>query len=129
MLKAMISFRNYRWAARLTGFLGLVLIVSFMLGQGFVMLKDAQASFDLLLLLTLFSFSFLAYVIGWIIEIVGGVLLTLAGIVIAIFVSFSLVFSGLGYVLLLSLPFLIPGILFLLSWKHKIDRTRNVVTF
>jgi hypothetical protein len=129
MLKAMISFRNYRWAARLTGFLGLVLIMSFMLGKGFAMLKDAQASYDLLFLLTLFSFSFFAYVIGWIIELVGGVLLLLSGMAIAFYVYFSPVFGGLGYVLLISLPFIIPGILFMFSWKHKIERTRNVVTF
>lgn len=120
----MISFRNYRWLARLSGFLGFVTVISFMTGEGFEMIKDAKASYDLLFLLTLFSFSFFAYIIGWIIEIVGGALLTLAGIAIAFYVYFSTVFAGFGYVFLLSLPFLAPGIFFILSWRHKVLRTR-----
>lgn len=126
LLKAMINFRNYRWAARLTGFVGLVLIVSFMIGQGFEMIRIQKASYELLFLLTLFSLSFIAYIIGWVIEIVGGSLLTLTGIAIAVFVSFSDVFPGTGYVLLLALPFLIPGIFYLMSWRHKLLRMKQV---
>ncbi|MCF8367148.1 MAG: hypothetical protein K9H16_15265 [Bacteroidales bacterium] len=125
MLKAIINFKNYRWAARITGFIGLVLIISFMLGQGFEMIKSRHASYDLLFLLTVFSFSFFAYIIGWIIEIVGGSLLTLSGIAIAFFVSFSEAFSGIVYVLLLSLPILIPGIFYLMSWRHKVIRMQS----
>ncbi len=123
--QAMISFRNYRWAARLLGFMGIVLIASFMIGEGFAMIKEARASYDLLFLLTLFTFSFFAYVIGWIIEIVGGSLLLLSGIAIAFYLSFSEVFTGTGYVMLMSLPFIIPGILFLLSWRNKLLRMKN----
>ena len=123
--QAMISFRNYRWAARLLGFMGILLIASFMTGEGFAMIKEAKASYDLLFLLTLFTFSFFAYVIGWIIEIVGGSLLLLSGIAIAIYLSFSEVFTGIGYVLLMSLPFIIPGILFLMSWRNKLLRMKN----
>jgi hypothetical protein len=120
--KTMAYFRNYRWAARLTGFLGLVLIISFMFGQGFAMLRTAQASFELLLLLTLISLSLVGYFVGWLIEIAGGVLLTLAGLIIALFTAFSPVFGTAQYVLLLSLPLLIPGIFYLLSWYNKIRR-------
>lgn len=122
--RAMISFRNYRWAARLLGFVGIVLIVSFMIGDGFAMIREAKASYDLLFLLTLFTFSFFAYVVGWIIEIVGGALLTLAGLSIAFYISFSQVFTGTGYIFLLSAPFILPGILFLLSWRNKVIRMR-----
>jgi len=125
MLKAMINFKNYRWAARITGFIGMILIISFMVGQGFEMIKTNNANYELLFLLTLFSFSCVAYIIGWIIEIVGGTLLTLSGIAIAIFISFSTVFTGLGYILLLSLPFFIPGIFYLMSWRHKILRMKS----
>ncbi len=124
MLRTMINFRNYRWAARLSGFLGLVLIVSFMVGEGYGVIKNANTSYDLMFLLALFGFSFLAYVIGWVIEIVGGVLLSLAGILIAFYVSFSEAFSGFYFVLLLSLPFLIPGLFFIFSWKNKLMRTK-----
>ena len=125
MLRQMINFRNYRWAARLTGFVGLVLVVSFMLGEGFAMIKNAHASYDLLFLLTLFVFSFLAYIVSWVIEIVGGVLLSFAGIVIGFYVGFSPVFLSWHYIPLLSLPFLLPGLFFLMSWRHKVLRTRK----
>ena len=120
--KALAYFRNYRWAARLIGFLGLVLIISFMFGQGFAMLREAQASFELLLLLTLITLSLIGYIVGWLIEIAGGVLLTLAGLIIGFFVYFSPVFGTMQYALLLSLPLLIPGIFYLLSWYNKIRR-------
>jgi hypothetical protein len=118
----MAYFRNNRWAARLIGFLGLVLIISFMFGQGFAMLREAQASFDLLLLLSIFSLSAIGYIIGWLIEIAGGVSLTLAGLIIGFFVYFSPVFGTMYYAILLSLPLLIPGIFYLLSWYNKIRR-------
>lgn len=121
----MISFRNYRWAARLSGFLGIVLIVSFMVGQGFYMIREAKASYDLLFLLTLFTFSVIAYVIGWIIEIIGGALLLLSGIAIAFYIAFSQVFGDIGYLSLLSLPLIIPGIFFLLSWRNKLLRMKK----
>ncbi|NCA86360.1 MAG: hypothetical protein EOM83_12420 [Clostridia bacterium] len=120
--KTMAYFRNYRWAARLIGFLGLVLIISFMFGQGFAMLREAHASFELLLLLTLLSLSLVGYIVGWLIEIAGGVLLTLAGLIIGIFTFFSPVFGTNYYAMLLSLPLLIPGIFYLLSWYNKIRR-------
>jgi hypothetical protein len=120
--KTMAYFRNYRWAARLIGFLGLVLIVSFMFGHGFAMLREAHASFELLLLLTLFTLSTIGYTIGWLIEIAGGILLALAGIITGFFVFFSPVFGTTCYTMLLSLPLLLPGIFYLLSWYNKIRR-------
>jgi hypothetical protein len=124
LLRAMINFKNYRWAARLTGFVGMVLIVSFMIGEGFPMLKNAHASYDLLFLLTLFVFSFIAYVVGWVIEIVGGAMLSLAGIALGFYIAFSHVFQSWHYIPLVSLPFLLPGLFFLMSWRHKILRTK-----
>ncbi len=120
--KTLAYFRNYRWAARLSGFLGLVLIISFLFGQGFAILRDAHASFELLLVLTLLSLSIFGYIAGWLIEIAGGVLLTLVGLIIGLFTAFSPVFGTIHYALLLSLPLLIPGILYLLSWYNKIRR-------
>ncbi len=99
-----------------------------MIGEGFPMIKAAKASYDLLFLLTLFTFSFFAYAVGWIIEIVGGALLTLAGFAIAFYVSFSQVFNGAGYIFLLAVPLIFPGILFLLSWRNKIIRMRTAST-
>jgi hypothetical protein len=122
---AMINFRNYRWAARLLGFVGIVLIISFMVGEGFAMIREAKASYDLLFLLTLFTFAIIAYIVGWMIEIVGGALLTLSGLAIGFYTAVSTVFGQVSYVLLLSLPFFLPGIFYLLSWRNKVLRMNS----
>lgn len=123
------DFRTFRWAARLLGFVGVILIISFMVGEGFPMIKAAKSSYDLLFLLTLFTFSTFAYIVGWIIEVVGGSLLTLAGLAIAFYISVSEVFSEAAYVFLLAVPFLLPGILFLLSWRYEMIRMRKVTQY
>lgn len=122
---SMPDFRNFRWGARLLGFVGVLLIISFMIGEGFPMIKAAKSSYDLLFLLTLFTFSIFAYIVGWIIEVVGGSLLTLAGLAIAFYTSVSDVFSDAGYIFLLAAPFILPGILFLLSWRYEAIRLQK----
>ncbi len=58
------KFRVFRWIGRLTGFLGLVFFVSFLLGQGLQTIKNSNSNFDLLFILTLFSFALMANIIG-----------------------------------------------------------------
>jgi uncharacterized protein YhhL (DUF1145 family) len=124
MLKAMINFRNYRWTARISGFIGMALIVSFLAGEGMEMIKNSNASKDMLFLLILFSLSFLAYITGWLVEIAGGLMLILSGIVMVIYLGTTVIFSSLEHQLILTLPFFITGIFFLLSWRHKILRMK-----
>jgi len=90
-----------------------------MLGEGFEAFKSSQASFDILFVLTIFSFALSAYVVGWFIEIVGGPLMILSSISLGFYIFYSEVFSGLGYTLLFSLPFLIPGIFYIFAWDVK----------
>jgi len=115
----MDTYRSFRWYGRLLGFLGMVFFISFLLGDGFEAYKNAQASFDVLFVLTITSFAFFAYIVGWLIEIVGGGLLVLSGLAMGLYIGFSDVFTGFGNAMLFSLPFIVPGIFFIIAWDIK----------
>jgi len=121
------KYRNFRWFGRLSGFLGLVFFVSFFLGRGLEVIKSSNSNFDLLFILTLFSFALVANIIGWLIEIVGGFLLLLSGLALGIIIFFSDVFGTFLYTMTFALPFLIPGVLFLIAWKIKYKAKLNGV--
>jgi len=121
------KYRNFRWFGRLSGFLGLVFFVSFFLGRGLEVIKSSNSNFDLLFILTLFSFALVANIIGWLIEIVGGFLLLLSGLALGIIIFFSDVFGTFLYTIAFALPFLIPGVLFLIAWKIKYKEKSNGV--
>jgi predicted phage tail protein len=125
MLKAMINFRNYRWAARLSGFLAYVLIISFMAGQGFEILKTSASDKAINIVFLLLSISLFAYLAGWVIEILGGILLLLTGILLGFYLSLNQLFSDPVHFFILSVSLMIPGILFMLSWRHKLLRIRK----
>ncbi len=121
------KYRNFRWFGRLSGFLGLVFFVSFFLGRGLEVIKSSNSNFDLLFILTLFSFALVSNIIGWLIEIVGGFLLLLSGLALGIIIFFSDVFGTFLYTMAFALPFLIPGVLFLIAWKIKYKEKSNGV--
>lgn len=127
MVWTMQKYRNYRWAGRLTGFLGLVFFISFLVGEGLPLLKDAKASFDLLLILTMLSLSLVVYVAGWFIEIVAGILFSLIGIIFTAYISYSTVFQDTKYIFIFSIPFIIPGLLLIWAWIIKVKRKKNPV--
>jgi len=125
MLKAMINFRNYRWAARLSGFLSFVLILSFMIGQGFDALQQTSTDKAGVVILSLLALSFLAYLSGWIIEIAGGILMLVNGLIMAFYLSQIELFNHPAYFFILSVSLIIPGIFFTLSWRHKLLRIKK----
>jgi hypothetical protein len=123
----MDKYRSFRWYGRILGFLGMVFFISFLLGEGFEIYKNARASFDVLFVLTSLSFALFAYIVGWFIEIVGGGLLLLSGLSLGIYVGFSEVFSGFGNAMLFSLPFIIPGIFFIIAWGIKQNAKKRLI--
>jgi hypothetical protein len=127
MAWTMQGYRSYRWAGRLTGFLGLVFFISFLIGEGLVMIKDAKAAYDLLLILTMVSLSFVAYIIGWFIEIVAGILLSLIGIILGAYILYSTVFHGISYIFIFTIPFIVPGLLLIYAWIIKVKRKQNQI--
>jgi len=122
----MERYRIYRWAGRLSGFLGLVFFVSFFIGRTLDVIKTSNSNYDLLFLLTLFSFALVANIIGWFVEIVGGTLLLLCGIALGITVAFSDVLNTLTFTFALSMPFLLPGTFLILSWNSKYKLTKRM---
>jgi hypothetical protein len=125
MAWTMQNYRRFRWAGRLTGFLGLVFFISFFIGQGLPVLKVAKSSYDLLFILTLISLSLVTYFIGWFIEIVSGVLLTFIGIILGTYIAYSSVFHEIDFFLIFTLPFIIPGLLLIYAWIIKVKRKKN----
>jgi hypothetical protein len=121
----MDQYRSFRWHGRLAGFLGIVFFLSFMFADGFQTLKNAPGTFDLTYVITVSVFALAAYVVGWQLENIGGLLLILAGVFLAYYVGFSKVFGGWGDMLLFSLPFLIPGIFYLIAWNIKRKAKKN----
>lgn len=115
----MDKYRSFRWYGRLTGFLGVVFFVSFMLSEGFEAFKNTHAPNDVLIVITVVSFSLVAYIAGWYIEIIGGLLLILSGLSLGFYIAYSEVYSGFDNALLFSLPFLIPGVFYLIAWDIK----------
>lgn len=127
MAWTMQEYRRYRWAGRLTGFLGLVFFISFLIGDGLFIVKNAKATFDLLFILTMVSLSLVAYIIGWFIEIVAGILLSMIGIIFGAFVLYSTVFQGNSYLFIFTFPFIVPGFLLIYAWIIKVKRKQNPI--
>jgi hypothetical protein len=123
----MDKYRSFRWYGRLLGFLGMIFFISFLLGDGFDAYKNAHASFDIFFVLTIMSFSFFAYVVAWFIEIVGGSLLILSGLAMGLYTGFSEVFTSFDNGLLFSLPFIIPGIFFIIAWVIKQKAKKRLI--
>ncbi len=121
-LLMMIKYRQYRWAARLSGILGMVFFISYFTSQGLAGFGQPTATTDLTFILLLFSLCLIAYVLSWFIEIVGGTLLTLAAILLPLYVYYNEGISAFTSLVFYGLPFLIPGILFIIAWRIKLIR-------
>lgn len=119
----MIKYRQYRWAARLTGILGMVFFVSWFTAEGmdaFTITNEDTAGFTFVLILVVLCL--IAYVLSWFAEIVGGTLLTTAAILLPLYVIFNQGTSVFEAVAFYGLPFFIPGLLFMIAWRIKVIR-------
>jgi len=121
-LLMMIKYRQYRWAARLSGILGMVFFVSYFTSRGLADFNQSTANADLTFVFILFCLCLIAYVLSWFIEIVGGTLLTLAAILLPLYVYYNEGISAYNSLFFYGLPFLIPGILFIIAWRIKVIR-------
>lgn len=119
----MIKYRQYRWAARLAGILGMVFFVSWFTAKDMADIMAASgdtAGFTFVLILVVLCL--VAYVLSWYAEIVGGTLLTTAAILLPLNVIFNQDTSVLDAVVCYGLPFFIPGLLFMIAWRIKVIR-------
>jgi len=118
----MIKYRQYRWAARLLGILGLVFFMSNFTAEGIEDFTMQSRTRDLTIVLVLCSLCFVSYIVSWSAEIVGGMLLTLSAILLPSFVYFFEDIPGFTSIIYYGIPFLIPGILFIVAWRIKVIR-------
>lgn len=116
----MIKYRQYRWAARLTGILGMVFFISYFTAGG--LLEFDREGGELTFVIILSSLCLIAYVLSWFVEIVGGTLLTISALLLPFYVHFSEGISACSSAIYYGLPFLIPGILFIIAWRIKVIR-------
>lgn len=118
----MIKYRQYRWAARLIGVLGMVFFISYFTAEGMADFTMQSKTRDLTIVTILCSLCFISYIVSWSAEIVGGLLLTLSAIMLPSFVYFAEGIPGFTAIVYYGLPFLIPGILFIIAWQIKVIR-------
>ncbi len=118
----MIKYRQYRWAARLTGIIGMVFFVSYFTAEGHQQLAKSDESAALVFVLILFTLCLVSYILSWFAEIVGGTLLTTAALLLPLYVFYCGQVEPVTAISYYALPFLIPGILFMIAWRIKVIR-------
>ncbi|HNV50532.1 MAG: hypothetical protein WBH71_05940 [Bacteroidales bacterium] len=118
----MIKYRQFRWSARLTGILGMVFFISYFTAEGINSFGLSLHSKDLQVVILFFFLCLIAYVLSWSVEIIGGILLTLTAIFLPYYVYLKTNISHLNSCFYYSLPFLLPGILFITAWWIKVVR-------
>jgi hypothetical protein len=118
----MIKYRQYRWAARLTGILCMVFFVSWFTAVGIEDFKPPDQSPDIFFVIILFTLCFLTYILSWYAEIVGGALLTIAAILFPVYAHYNADVAVSVAVIHYALPFLLPGVLFMIAWRIKVIR-------
>jgi uncharacterized integral membrane protein len=113
-----------KWVARIVGLIVLVIFVVFLIGNTVDTLQQAN-KFDIesLYIIVPIVLALIAYILTWWYKIIGGSILILVSIIFAILLSTATRINTeltsdfhavLGW-LMLGLPFLVVGILFLIS--------------
>ena len=92
---------------------------AFALSMEAIMLKKMVWNLETTLLVTFVVILLIGVVIAWINEKIGGTVLILAGIGFSIFAYFSAGHNKILAMLVSGVPFIICGILFLITWMEK----------
>jgi len=92
---------------------------AFALSMEVIMLKKMVWDLETTLLVTFVVILLISVVIAWINEKMGGTVLILAGIGFSIFAYFSAGHNKILAMLVSGVPFIICGILFLITWMEK----------
>ncbi|HRY99468.1 MAG TPA: hypothetical protein P5550_10475 [Bacteroidales bacterium] len=109
------------WIARVVGLAAILWFLVFFIGQGYSYLKDVLRIEANSVSFMIFS-TVIGYVVAWFSDLVGGIILTVGGGMLAIYLMFLGGSYGLQGGLIYGLPFLVPGILFLIA-AQRASRT------
>jgi hypothetical protein len=112
------------WVARILGLIVLIFFVWFLIGETVVTIQEEDYQFDVAVLEIIIPIviALVGYILAWWHKIIGGSLLVLVAIIFAILVAVTAGqqgpmsdFHALMAWLILSLPYLVTGGLFLIS--------------
>jgi hypothetical protein len=99
------------WLARIIGGLAVVFFGAFIIGEGLPDMQDGIPS-ELRSTLILLGFAVLGYLFAWFREKEGGLTLTIAGVILGLNMFYMGGTKDTWTVLIFSLPFLVPGVMF-----------------
>ena len=110
-----------KWIARITGFLSVVFFLAFMIGEGIPGLSGEQNG-QLITIMSLLGIAVLGYIFAWFREKEGGIILIFISVIMGLYLLYLSENNGLAAIIY-CLPFLIPGVLFLVyGYKTAIDK-------
>ncbi len=107
-----------RWLARAVGLVSVVFFLVYFVSTGFGFLRDELKLEASSVSFMIFSAS-VGYIVAWFSELIGGIILVVGGGILAIYLMFLGGWYGLEGGMIYGLPFLFPGILFLLADKSS----------
>ncbi len=108
-----------KWAARILGGMAIVLFLSFIFGEGISGLKGSGNG-QLRNIVLLLAFASLGYIFALFREKEGGIVMIAAGLIMGANMFYSGGTNDFVAVLIYSLPFVVPGVLFYLVGEKKI---------
>ncbi|NOX46530.1 MAG: hypothetical protein GXO89_06080 [Chlorobi bacterium] len=108
-----------KWTARILGGIAIIFFLTFAIGEGVPDMMEEDNG-QLRSIMLLFAFATLGYVFGWFREREGGVFMMVAGFLLGADMYYYGGTNDIMAVLVYSLPFIVPGILFFLVGKKEI---------
>lgn len=106
------------WIARGVGLVTIVYFLVFFASQGYSFLKNELRLEANSVSFMIFSTT-IGYVVAWFSELIGGIILSVGGGMLAIYLMFLGGYYGLEGGLTYGLPYIIPGLLFLIADKRQ----------
>ncbi len=108
-----------KWVARILGGISIIFFLTFAIGEGIPGLMKSDNG-QLRSIMLLLAFATLGYIFGWFREKEGGVFMMVAGFLLGADMFYYSGTKDIMAVLVYSLPFIIPGVLFYLAWKKEV---------
>jgi len=102
------------WIARAVGLVAIIFFLVFFVAKGYPFLRDELGLEAASVGFMIFS-AVVGYIVGWFSELVGGIILVVGGGILAIYLMFLGGSYGLEGGMVYGLPFIVPGILFLIA--------------
>jgi hypothetical protein len=107
----------YKWIARIIGGLAVIFFGTFFIGEGIPdLIKGADGHLQSMMILMVFAL--LGYLFTWFREKEGGFVMAFSGIIMGLTMFYSGGNKDILMVLIYSVPFIVSGLLFVISNKR-----------